>query len=45
MEDSILKYVTKESFDAFLKKSENSKDFFYQTLLKQPTGLIRSSVD
>ncbi|WP_299249044.1 Crp/Fnr family transcriptional regulator [uncultured Cytophaga sp.] len=45
MEDSILKYVTKESFDAFLKKSENSKDFFYQTLLKQSIGHIRSTVD
>jgi CRP-like cAMP-binding protein len=45
MEDSVLKYVSKKDFDLFLNKKENNKDFFYQTLLKQSIGHIRSTVD
>jgi len=45
MEDSVLKYVSKENFDLFLNKTENVKDVFYQTLLKQSIAHIRSTVD
>ena len=45
IEDSVLKYVTKENFDLFLSKTENVKDLFYQTLLKQSVAHIRSTVN
>ena len=45
MENSVLKYVTKENFDLFLSKTENVKDLFYQTLLKQSVAHIRSTVN
>lgn len=45
MEDTVLKFVSKENFDAFLNKNADVKDVFYQTLLKQSIAHIRSTVD
>lgn len=45
MEDCVLKYVSKENFDLFLNKSDNVKDLFYQTLLKQSIAHIRSTAN
>ncbi|HSY60654.1 MAG TPA: hypothetical protein VK796_02210, partial [Cytophaga sp.] len=45
IEDCTLKYVSKQNFDLFLNKTENMKDIFYQTLLKQSIAHIRSTVN
>lgn len=45
MEDSVMKYVSKENFDLFLNTTEGVKDVFYQTLLKQSIAHIRSTVN
>jgi CRP-like cAMP-binding protein len=45
IEDCVLKYVSKQNFDLFLSKTENMKDIFYQTLLKQSIAHIRSTVN